>query len=121
MRDRPRVGGLGCREFDAALDLGVDMIEQRGVERGALAALRRHDLLGRALISSHLPGVLDRVRALEPTARTGLSVGRPLQRRLTGLWDWKRVVADALARLTRLEVKGITTNDPRLFVRAASA
>ena len=41
--------------------------------------------------------MLDRVRELEPEARTGLSVGGPLARRLTGLRDWRRIVADALA------------------------
>ena len=41
--------------------------------------------------------MLDRVRALEPGARTGLSVGGPLARRLAGLRDWSRLVAEALA------------------------
>ena len=79
-----------------AVELNVDL-KQTGVELGALEALRRHDLLARALISSPLPAVLDRVRALEPEARTGLSVGGPLQRRLSGLRDWTTVVAEALA------------------------
>ena len=86
---------LAAERFEA-VELNVDL-KQRGVEAGTLAALRRHQLLGRALISSHLPGVLDRVRELEPRARTGLSVGGRLQRRLIGLRDWTRVVADALA------------------------
>jgi glycerophosphoryl diester phosphodiesterase len=86
---------LATDRFEA-VELNVDL-KQQGVEEGALQALRRHDLLGRALISSHLPDVLDRVRALEPSARTGLSVGGPLQRRLSGLRDWRRVVADAFA------------------------
>lgn len=98
---------LGCLPLDAglahlasarfgAVELNVDL-KQAGVEPGALEALRRHHLLDRALISSHLPAVLDRVRELEPEARTGLSVGGPLQRRLTGLRDWTRQVAEALA------------------------
>jgi glycerophosphoryl diester phosphodiesterase len=98
---------LGCVPLEAGLahlasarfgdvELNVDL-KQVGVAPGALAALRHHGLLGRSLISSHLPAVLDRVRALEPAARTGLSVGRPLQRRLSGLRDWTRLVADALA------------------------
>ena len=86
---------LASRRFEA-VELNVDL-KQAGVEPGALEALRRHDLLDRALISSHLPAVLDRVRALEPRARTGLSVGGPLTRRLTGLRDWSRLVADGLA------------------------
>jgi glycerophosphoryl diester phosphodiesterase len=87
---------LAAERF-GAVELNVDL-KQTGVEAGALEALRRHDLLERSLISSHLPPVLDRVRALEPGARTGLSVGGPLQRRLTGLRDWTRLVAEALAQ-----------------------
>ena len=160
---------FGCLSLDAGLEhlalarfdgieLNVD-IKHAGCEAGALEALRRHDLLERSLVSSHLPVVVDRVRELEPGARTGLSVGGALTRRLTGLRDWRRLVADGLAagrfqalmahhrhvdrelvtrvkdagaelyvwtvdertlidRLTGLEVTGITTNDPRLFVTA---
>lgn len=97
---------LGCLPLEAGLrhlasarfdgiELNVDL-KQAGVEPGALDALRRHELLGRALISSRLPAVLDRVRELEPGARTGLSVGGPLARRLSGLRDWRRLVVDAL-------------------------
>ncbi len=97
---------LGCLELDAGLahlatarfdgiELNVDL-KHAGCERGALEALERYDLLERSLISSRLPAVLDRVRVLEPDARTGLSVGGPLARRLAGLRDWRRIVADAL-------------------------
>jgi glycerophosphoryl diester phosphodiesterase len=135
------VKGNTLASFDAALDLGVDMIEfdvcavrgrlgiahnplegrlfgcvpletglahlalarfrgvelnvdlkQVGVEAGALEALQRYDLLERSLISSHLPAVLDRVRALDPSARTGLSVGARLPR----VRDWSRRIAAAL-------------------------
>jgi glycerophosphoryl diester phosphodiesterase len=98
---------LGCLPLDAGLahlatprfdgiELNVDL-KHAGCERGALEALERHDLLERSLISSRLPAVLDRVRALEPDARTGLSVGGRLARRLTGMRDWRQIVADALA------------------------
>jgi glycerophosphoryl diester phosphodiesterase len=98
---------LGCLPLDAGLahlatprfdgiELNVDL-KHAGCERGALEALERHDLLERSLISSRLPAVLDRVRALEPDARTGLSVGGPLARHLTGMRDWRQIVADALA------------------------
>jgi glycerophosphoryl diester phosphodiesterase len=98
---------LGCVELDAGLahlaaprfdgiELNVDL-KHAGCERGALEALQRHDLLERSLISSRLPAVLDRVRDLEPDARTGLSVGGPISRWLTGMRDWRRQVADALA------------------------
>ena len=98
---------LGCLALDTGLahlaaprfdgiELNVDL-KHAGCERGALEALQRHDLLERSLISSRLPAVLDRVRDLAPEARTGLSVGGPLSRWLTGLRDWRRQVADALA------------------------
>ena len=98
---------LGCLALDAGLahlaaprfdgiELNVDL-KHAGCERGAVEALQRHDLLERSLISSCLPAVLDRVRELEPEARTGLSVGGPIARRLAGLRDWRRIVADALA------------------------
>ena len=86
---------LARSRFDG-IELNVD-IKQVGCEPAALEALRRHDLLERSLVSSHLPAVLDRVRELEPGARTGLSVGGALTRRLTGLRDWTRLVAEALA------------------------
>jgi glycerophosphoryl diester phosphodiesterase len=98
---------LGCLPLNAGLahlatprfdgiELNVDL-KHAGCERGALEALERHDLLQRSLISSRLPTVLDRVRALEPDARTGLAVGGRLARRLTGMRDWRQIVADALA------------------------
>jgi glycerophosphoryl diester phosphodiesterase len=98
---------FGCLALDAGLahlaaprfdrvELNVDL-KHAGCEPGALEALQRHGLLERSLISSHLPAVLDCVRALAPEARTGMSVGGPLTRRLTGLRDWRRLVADALA------------------------
>ena len=97
---------LGCLPLDTGLahlagarfdsvELNVDL-KHSGCESGCLEALRRHGLLERSLISSCVPAVVDRVRALEPEARTGLSVGGPLVRRLSGLRDWRRVVADAL-------------------------
>ena len=82
---------LAMPRFEA-VELNVDL-KQAGVEPGALEALRRHGLLDRALISSRLPAVLDRVRALEPDARTGLSVRGPLARQRT----WSRMVLEALA------------------------
>ena len=73
------------------VELNVDL-KQAGVEAGALDALQRYELLERSLISSRLPVVLDRVRALEPAARTGLSVGARLPR----VRDWSRRIAEAL-------------------------
>ena len=51
----------------------------------------------RALDARVLEVDVERVREPEPGARTGLSVGGPLQRRLSRLRDWTRLVAEALA------------------------
>jgi glycerophosphoryl diester phosphodiesterase len=62
-----------------------------------LDALRRWELLERTLISSQFPAVLDRVRALEPTARVGISVGGRVAR-ISRRWrDWRRHVLAGLA------------------------
>jgi glycerophosphoryl diester phosphodiesterase len=123
---------LGCVELDAGLahlagprfdgiELNVDL-KHAGCERGALEALQRHELLERSLISSRLPAVLDRVRDLEPEARTGLSVGGPLSRWLTGLRDWRRQVADALAAGRFQAVMAhYQLIDPELVVRVKDA
>jgi glycerophosphoryl diester phosphodiesterase len=86
---------LSGPRFDG-IELNVDL-KHGGCETAALEALERYDLLDRSLISSRLPVVLDRVRALEPEARTGLSVGGPVARCLAGLHDWRALVAEFLA------------------------
>lgn len=61
---------------DAAYDgieLDVDM-KLPGYERRVIEALRRHDLLDRTLISTMELVSIDRVRALEPRVRVGLSI-----------------------------------------------
>lgn len=61
---------------DAAYD-GVELdvdLKLPGYERRVIEALRRHDLLDRALISTMELVSIDRIRALEPRVRVGLSV-----------------------------------------------
>jgi glycerophosphoryl diester phosphodiesterase len=71
-------------------------IKQVGCERVLLDQLRRHDLLGRALLSSQVPEVLDRLRELEPSARTGISIGGKVAR-LSHRWgDWRQQVLAGL-------------------------
>lgn len=57
----------------AEVELDVDM-KLPGYERRVIEALRRHDLLDRALISTMELQSIDRIRALEPRVRVGLSV-----------------------------------------------
>jgi glycerophosphoryl diester phosphodiesterase len=80
---------LAGRRF-ADVELNVD-VKHVGCERALLDHLRRATLLDRTLISSQVPDVLDRVRAFEPRARVGISVGGRLAR-LSRRWrDWRAV------------------------------
>jgi glycerophosphoryl diester phosphodiesterase len=86
---------LAGRRF-AEIELNVDL-KQLGCEAAVLEALRRHRLLARTLISCQLPRVVDRVRALDPHARTGISIGGPLAR-LSRRWTgWRAQVLAGLA------------------------
>ena len=83
----PRFNGVG---------LNVD-VKHRGCETAVLDELRHARLLGRALICSQVAPVLDRVRELEPRARTGVSVGGRLARGSRRWGDWRRHVLAGLA------------------------
>ncbi len=84
---RPRFAGIG---------LNVD-IKHIGCEARVLDGLRHHGLLDRTLICSQVAAVLDRVRELEPRARTGISVGGRIAR-LSRRWgDWREHVLPGLA------------------------
>ena len=77
------------------VELNVD-VKHVGCEAALLERLDRACLLDRTLISSQVPVVLDRVRALEPRAQRGLALGGRLAR-LSRRWrDWR---AGALAGL----------------------
>lgn len=85
---------LSSRRFEA-IGLNVDL-KRTGCEAPLLAALRTANVLDRTLISSQVPEVLDRVRALEPRARVGISVGGRIAR-LSRRWsDWRGQVLDGL-------------------------
>ena len=64
---------LAGRRF-SDVELNVD-VKHVGCEAALLDRLRHASLLERTLISSQVPGVLDRVRSLEPRARVGISIG----------------------------------------------
>jgi glycerophosphoryl diester phosphodiesterase len=85
---------LATRRF-ADLELNVD-VKHVGCEPALVDRLSRAGLLERTLISSQVPEVVDRVRALEPRARVGISIGGRIAR-LSQRWhDWR---AAALAGL----------------------
>jgi glycerophosphoryl diester phosphodiesterase len=85
---------LSARRFD---DLGLNVdVKHAGCERALLDGLRDADLLDRTLISSQVAAVLDRVRALEPRARVGVSVGGRVAR-VSRRWnDWREQVLAGL-------------------------
>jgi glycerophosphoryl diester phosphodiesterase len=95
IRLRDALAHLASPRF-SDLELNVD-VKHPGFESALLGALRASGLLERALISSQVPAVLDRVRALDPRARVGISVGGRLAR-VSRRWDdWREQVLAGLA------------------------
>jgi glycerophosphoryl diester phosphodiesterase len=86
---------LASPRFDG-IELNVDL-KHPGCERALLAELRAAGLLERTLISSQVTVVLDRVRALEPGARLGISVGGRVARASRRWSDWRAQVLEGLA------------------------
>jgi len=80
----------------AGLELNVD-VKHLGCESRLLEELHHHRLADRALISSQVPDVLDRVRALDPHARVGISVGGRVARVSRRWRDWRQGVLAGLA------------------------
>lgn len=78
------------------VELNVDL-KHPGCEAALLDELRRRGLLERTVISSQLPGVVDRVRALDARARVGISVGGRIARMSRRWHDWRIHVLDGLA------------------------
>jgi len=85
---------LSSRSF-ADLELNVD-VKHPGCEASLLDRLRDAGLLERTLISSQVPDVVDRVRALEPRARVGISVGGRVARMSRRWRDWRAVALAGL-------------------------
>jgi glycerophosphoryl diester phosphodiesterase len=80
----------------ADVELNVD-VKSSGCEAAILDALRRHGLSSRALVSSQIVPVLDRIRQLDPRVHTGVSVGGLVARHSQHWQDWRRSVLDAIA------------------------
>jgi len=84
----------GRRFADVGLNLDVKRV---GCEPALLDGLHRAGLLHRALLSSQVPAVLERLREREPRARIGISIGGRLAR-LSRRWgDWRTHVLAGLA------------------------
>jgi glycerophosphoryl diester phosphodiesterase len=86
---------LATRRF-ADVELNVDL-KHPGCELALLDELCRVGLLERTLISSQVAEVLDRVRAQEPRARLGISIGGRIARVSRRWKDWRAGVLEGLA------------------------
>ena len=84
----------GPRFSEVALNVDLKDV---GCEAALLDELRHAKLVERTLISSQIPAVLDRVRSLEPRARTGISVGGRASRWSRRWRDWRAGVFDGLS------------------------
>jgi glycerophosphoryl diester phosphodiesterase len=85
---------LASSRFD---EVGVNLdIKQTGCEHSLLEQLRRHRLLHRALLSSQIPAVIDALRELDPSVRTGISIGGRLPRLYHRWGDWREQVLRGL-------------------------
>jgi glycerophosphoryl diester phosphodiesterase len=94
IRLREALEHLSARRFR---DIGLNVdVKQVGCERALIDGLRESRLLERTLISSQVPSVLDRVRALEPRARVGISVGGRIARFSRRWSGWREQVLAGL-------------------------
>ncbi|MEA2160310.1 MAG: glycerophosphoryl diester phosphodiesterase [Solirubrobacteraceae bacterium] len=95
VRLRDALAHLSSRRFS---DVGLNVdLKHVGCEPAVLEALSGAGLLDRALLCSQVPSVLDRIRSLQPRARTGISVGGRLARFSRRWGDWRAQVLDGLA------------------------
>lgn len=85
---------LAGARFDG-VELNVD-VKHVGCEAALIDGLRDAGLLERALLSSQVPAVLDRLRAHEPAARLGISVGGRIARASRRWRDWRAGVLRGL-------------------------
>jgi glycerophosphoryl diester phosphodiesterase len=92
---RDALAHLSARRF-SEIGLNVD-IKHVGCESVVLDELRHAGLLERTLVCSQVAAVLDRVRALEPHVRTGISVGGRMARMSQRWDDWREQILAGIA------------------------
>jgi glycerophosphoryl diester phosphodiesterase len=95
LRLREALHHLSSTRF-SGVELNVDL-KHCGCEAALLSELRSVGLIERTLISSQVPEVLARVRALDDRARVGISVGGRVAR-ISRRWrDWRTQVLSEVA------------------------
>jgi len=94
LRLKEALDHLSSRRFDG-VELNVDL-KRTGCEPALLHTLRSAGMLERTLISSQVPEVLDRVRALDPRAHVGISIGGRVARMSRRWQDWRAQVLHGL-------------------------
>jgi glycerophosphoryl diester phosphodiesterase len=95
VRLRDALAHLSGRRFR---DVGLNVdIKRTGYERALLSELRDASLLDRTILSSQVALIVDRIRAADPSAVTGISVGGVAARALRRWRDWRLHVLDGLA------------------------
>ena len=80
-------------ELDPSVELVVDL-KTPGTEEPTLEALEREGLRSRATLTSQCRPILARVRRVDPSARTGVSIGGPGSRLLQRWGVWRDVVIE---------------------------
>jgi glycerophosphoryl diester phosphodiesterase len=94
VRLRDALTHLSSRRFR---DIGLNVdVKHLGIESALLDRLRLAGLLERTLISSQIPTVLDRTRALERRASVGISIGGRIARFSQRWRDWRAQVLSGL-------------------------
>jgi glycerophosphoryl diester phosphodiesterase len=86
---------LSAPRFDS-IALNLDL-KTAGCEAAVAASLERFGLRGRALVSSQVPSILDRVRERDGGVTTGISIGGRLSRWCQRWGDWRQAVLEAIA------------------------
>jgi glycerophosphoryl diester phosphodiesterase len=87
---RHALAHLAGRNFDG-IEFHVD-VKHTGFETGLLDGLREAGLLTRTIVCSQVAAVLDRVRAREPRARVGISIGGRIARTSQRWRNWRHQV-----------------------------
>ena len=79
-------------------DIGLQLdVKHTGYGRQILDELRSANLLGRSMLCSQVPAVLDDFRALDPSVQVGISVGGRLARASRRWGDWRHEILAGLA------------------------